>query len=318
MINSSLVSIIIPTYNRASLIGETLDSVLAQTYTNWECIVVDDGSSDNTDEVVGEYVARDNRFQYHKRPDTHKPGGNGARNYGFKLSKGKYINWFDSDDLITPDHIMLLLNGLLKKDIDATVSSGLVFEKKKENIIGSWSKKNLVKENLVDEMVACLIMWQTGTVLWDRNSLEKKPFIEELHCSQEWTFHLTQILKGIRYEYIAKPTCLIRNHKNRIGKLDTKNKYLSVYLSREIIFYLLLKHSKLNEKNSKYILAEMSSTLKRSIKSKYYSVTLVTLKFLFKNSHHFKNQKLSIIKIIFVACPIYAITGKGEVLFKIK
>lgn len=86
-----LVSIIIPTYNRAHLIGETLDSVLAQTYENWECIVVDDGSTDHTDEVMAEYCAKDSRFRYFHRPDTHKPGGNGARNYGFLMSRGEFV-----------------------------------------------------------------------------------------------------------------------------------------------------------------------------------------------------------------------------------
>lgn len=95
MQKQALVSIIIPTYNRAHLIGETLDSVLAQTYTNWECIIVDDGSSDNTDEVVGAYVKKDNRFKYYHRPDEHLPGGNGARNFGFKMSQGEYVNWLD-------------------------------------------------------------------------------------------------------------------------------------------------------------------------------------------------------------------------------
>ena len=73
MTNNPLVSIIIPTYNRAHLIGETLDSVLAQTYQNWECIIVDDGSSDNTDDVVNDYVKKDPRFKYYYRPDEHLP-----------------------------------------------------------------------------------------------------------------------------------------------------------------------------------------------------------------------------------------------------
>ena len=57
-----LVSIIIPTYNRAHLIGETLDSVLVQTYTHWECIVVDDGSTDGTDALLATYCKKDSRF----------------------------------------------------------------------------------------------------------------------------------------------------------------------------------------------------------------------------------------------------------------
>lgn len=100
------------------MIGETLDSVLAQTYQNWECIIVDDGSSDNTDAVVGEYVKKDKRFKYYHRPDEHLPGGNGARNYGFKMSKGEYVNWLDSDDLFSADKIEDQIEVILKNNSD--------------------------------------------------------------------------------------------------------------------------------------------------------------------------------------------------------
>lgn len=115
MTNTPLVSIIIPTYNRAHLIGETLDSVLAQTYTNWECIVVDDGSTDGTDKVLAAYCEKDTRFKYIHRPDSHQPGGNGARNYGFELSKGEYINWLDSDDIFEPNKIASQLELIIGK-----------------------------------------------------------------------------------------------------------------------------------------------------------------------------------------------------------
>ena len=97
-----LVSIIMPTYNRAHLIGQTLDSVLAQTYPNWECIIVDDWSTDTSDEVVGEYVKKDSRFQYYQRPKDRKKGPNSCRNYGLELSKGEFVKWFDSDDIMHP------------------------------------------------------------------------------------------------------------------------------------------------------------------------------------------------------------------------
>ena len=100
-----LVSIIIPTYNRAHLIGETLDSILAQTYANWECIVVDDGSTDKTSELMAAYCKKDMRFQYHHRPKDRPKGANACRNYGFELSKGEYIQYLDSDDLISLNKI---------------------------------------------------------------------------------------------------------------------------------------------------------------------------------------------------------------------
>src|SRR5690606_16321033 len=118
-----LVSIIIPTYSRAHLLGETLDSVLAQTYTNWECLVVDDGSTDETEALLKTYITKDSRFQYHKRPDTHLPGGNGARNYGFNLSKGVYIQWFDSDDLMVVNKIESSVYEIQNKQKDLVVSN---------------------------------------------------------------------------------------------------------------------------------------------------------------------------------------------------
>src|SRR5690606_26958451 len=121
-----LVSIIIPTFNRAHLIGETLDSVLAQTYLNWECIVVDDGSTDDTDALMSEYIAKDSRFQYYHRPDAHKPGGNGARNYGFDQSKGGYIQWFDDDDLMCEDFLFSKLE-IFSNDIEFIISGGYYF-----------------------------------------------------------------------------------------------------------------------------------------------------------------------------------------------
>lgn len=100
-----LVSIIIPIYNRAHLIRETLDSVYSQTYANWECLIVDDGSTDKTSEVVAEYVEKDSRFKFHHRPVNRLKGGNAARNYGFEVSQGEYIKWFDSDDIMFPDFL---------------------------------------------------------------------------------------------------------------------------------------------------------------------------------------------------------------------
>ncbi|MFN4198862.1 MAG: glycosyltransferase family 2 protein [Flavobacterium sp.] len=100
-----LISIIIPTFNRAHLIGETLDSVLAQTYPHWECLVIDDGSADGTADVVQDYVKSDSRFQYYKRPEDRPKGANVCRNYGFELSQGDFINWFDDDDIMLPDFL---------------------------------------------------------------------------------------------------------------------------------------------------------------------------------------------------------------------
>lgn len=108
--NSILISIVIPTYNRADILNQTLDSVLNQSYLNWECIVVDDDSTDATDEVVAEYCKKDARFKYYKRPKESPKGGNVCRNLGFELSEGAFIKWLDSDDLLTEDLLLSQVN----------------------------------------------------------------------------------------------------------------------------------------------------------------------------------------------------------------
>lgn len=94
-------SIVIPTYNRASTISRTLDSVLSQTFQNWECLVVDDFSVDNTKNIVEIYCARDKRFHYLTNEVI--KGAQGARNTGILHAKGDYVSFLDSDDKWAPN-----------------------------------------------------------------------------------------------------------------------------------------------------------------------------------------------------------------------
>ncbi|MGN0517193.1 MAG: glycosyltransferase family 2 protein [Acutalibacteraceae bacterium] len=100
---SGLVSIITPTYNCGKYISETIESVLAQTYTNWEMIIVDDCSTDNTREVVEGFSANDNRIKYHYLEEN--KGAAVARTVAMKLAEGEYMAFLDSDDLWMPDKL---------------------------------------------------------------------------------------------------------------------------------------------------------------------------------------------------------------------
>ncbi|WP_183563787.1 glycosyltransferase family 2 protein [Mucilaginibacter sp. SP1R1] len=96
------ISVIVPCYNQGEYLAEALDSVLAQTYQNWECVIVNDGSNDNTEDVATEYCKKDNRFHYL----TKENGGlSSARNAGIQQSKGEFILPLDADDLIAPQYI---------------------------------------------------------------------------------------------------------------------------------------------------------------------------------------------------------------------
>ncbi len=99
---NGLVSIIMPSYNTARFLGETIDSVIAQTYTNWELIIVDDCSADNTDEIVGKYLV-DERVRYIKNEKN--SGAAVSRNRALREAKGKWIAFLDSDDLWEPNKL---------------------------------------------------------------------------------------------------------------------------------------------------------------------------------------------------------------------
>lgn len=103
MQNFELISIITPTYNCGNFIAETIESVQAQSYTNWEMIIVDDCSSDNTKDVVSKYQDKDSRIQYHCL--ERNSGAAVARNLALSLAKGKWIAFLDSDDLWRPEKL---------------------------------------------------------------------------------------------------------------------------------------------------------------------------------------------------------------------
>ncbi len=104
-----LLSIIIPTYNRAHLIENTLKSVLDQNCDDFEVLIVDDGSTDNTAEVVAPFLSE--KVQYY--PITNGERG-AARNFGTRKAKGKYVNWLDSDDLLLPNHVSAIREAVSK------------------------------------------------------------------------------------------------------------------------------------------------------------------------------------------------------------
>ena len=98
-----LCSVIVPCYNQAEYLSDALDSVLAQVYSNWECIIVNDGSHDNSDVIAKRYLARDARFQYISKKNE---GIAIARNYGILHSNGELILPLDADDLIAPHYLV--------------------------------------------------------------------------------------------------------------------------------------------------------------------------------------------------------------------
>ena len=98
-----LVSIITPMYNAQKYIAQTMDSVLAQTYSNWEMIIMDDCSTDSCPEIVKEYCRKDSRIKYFKNKENQ--GVSGTRNAAMQKATGRYLAFLDSDDLWRSDKL---------------------------------------------------------------------------------------------------------------------------------------------------------------------------------------------------------------------
>jgi len=113
-------SVVIPSYNREVLLPETIDSILKQEFTDFEIIIVDDGSKDNTDKVILELYKDFNQIRYYKKINEERGR---ARNYGFEKATGEYVVFFDSDDLMLPHHLQICyehINRLNKPNFIAT------------------------------------------------------------------------------------------------------------------------------------------------------------------------------------------------------
>ena len=106
------------TFNRAHFILETISSIQNQTYLDWECIIIDDGGTDNTLEVITPILNKDSRFKFLKRPDNYKKGLPGCRNYGLDLAQGDYIIFFDDDDIVHADNLKICLESLNNESLD--------------------------------------------------------------------------------------------------------------------------------------------------------------------------------------------------------
>lgn len=238
-----LVSIIIPTFNRAHLIGETLDSIIAQTYENWECIIVDDGSSDNTDEVLAKYINKDERFHYYHRPKELLKGGNAARNYGFEVSGGDYIQWFDSDDLMHPNKIEIKIKKIFSENVDFVISKTQNFDK---NVL-QFPYKYSIEENgfTLFSFLMRYIHWYTYDCLLKRSLASQINYFEKMKAWQDYYYFAKMLSFSTNGIFIDQVLTFRRIHENSIqDNLHKSNiEFHKNLLDAKFYTYRDLKHN---------------------------------------------------------------------------
>ena len=114
------ITVIVPVYNVENYLRQCLDSIMGQTYQNFECLLINDGSPDYSADICSEYVFKDSRFRYFEKENG---GVSSARNLGIEHSKGEYITFIDSDDWVDSDYLEILYNALIDENADISVST---------------------------------------------------------------------------------------------------------------------------------------------------------------------------------------------------
>lgn len=197
-----LVSVIVPCYNYGHFLPETLNSVLNQTYLNWECIIVNDGSSDDTQSISRNYITIDRRFTYVYQ---HNKGLSSARNAGINNSQGEFIQLLDADDLIEHQKIQHQVDYLQDNaDVDIVYSNTKFFVNNLSNVIEE--NENMFCVSGQGESLISRVLEKNITVvsapLFRKKIIEKiGVFDEKLDAVEDYDFWLRCALNGCRFQY---------------------------------------------------------------------------------------------------------------------
>lgn len=219
--NTPLVSIIIPAYNYANFISETLQSIQQQTYINWEAIVVDDGSTDETQRVVNTFVASDKRIKYIYQTNKGLPA---ARNTGIKASEGIYIQFLDADDLLSEMKLEVQVKYMQENpNSDISYTNAHYFKNPDKNIFytdinlskNAWMPKLNGSGKIILEKLIEFNIMPVNSALIKRDLFNTVGYQnEELKSLEDWEYWLRCAFEGATFNYISDENAyaLIRVH----------------------------------------------------------------------------------------------------------
>ena len=220
-----LVSIIIPVYNVEKYLDKCITSVVNQTYTNLEIILIDDGSPDNCPAICDQWQAKDNRI---KVIHNENGGLSHARNEGLKIATGEFIGFVDSDDWIEPNMYELLLTALLETDADIAVCNFQVEPKKNKVVQNSielteqrlYSSEEALERLLKKQGKICFCVWNK---LYRRNRIINILFPEgKLYEDILWTVKAIGnsktivCINSVLYHYLQRPESLSHNTRQKV------------------------------------------------------------------------------------------------------
>ena len=224
---NNLISIITPTYNCGAYIGETIESVQQQTVHNWEMIIVDDCSTDDTQQIVAAYAEKDDRIKYHKLAQN--AGAAVARTVAMELAQGEYMAFLDSDDLWMPEKLARQLQFMQQNKYHFTCTAYEQMDQQGHSTGKVIHTKPKTDYNGV--LLTCPV--GNSTVMYNVGAMGKfkVPNIRKRNDDALWL----QMLKKERYIY-GMPDVLMR-YRIREGSISVKKTALIKYhwkLYREI------------------------------------------------------------------------------------
>jgi len=318
MKNSVDISIIIPNYNREAILHETLDSLLDQSYSNWEAIIVDDGSTDRSMEIAQKYQAKDSRFKVIERTNLPKGAGT-CRNLGLSLSRGTSVIFLDSDDILAP-HCLERRQQILEdhKSQDFLVFQIASFSSDSNSLEYYWNINT--DEPDVERFMKLDAVWQTSSVLWQRDFLFKiGGFDPQLACWQDVDIHLRALFtKNIRYKkfFDETPDIYYRRHDmNTISQQNIRSR--QKLLSRKIIIQKLMKLLKDPEQDISQLQFMVYNVTISASGSPHFYLAFQILWYAFIQKIISQKDTINLIKIIlFKKFRLYHLPGIKNQLFR--
>ncbi|WP_264535040.1 glycosyltransferase family 2 protein [Flavobacterium sp. N1736] len=303
LVKNPLVSIIIPTYNRAGVIAETLESVLLQTYQHWECIIIDDRSTDNSFEIIDAYSKRDSRFKLIVKNNNQKKGASASRNIGLDNATGDYIQFLDSDDLLHSEkieHQVALLNENDRFTI--SICKWERFESSTEEIKEFQNKADYRNFDDTEEYFKTIGKYggffPPEAFLLSRDSIKFSGYWNEsLTNNDDGEFFFRIISNASKIIFAEKAIVYHRKAvqgNENLSELDSHEKLYSLVNSWKIIEALYVV--RYNQENSDYI-NKKKEAVYSSLKQKHKFI-IKENRFFFKNQIKQDNFTLKLKKII--------------------
>lgn len=204
-----LISIITPSYNSSDYVSETIEAILRQTYQNWELIITDDCSTDNTCEIIEKYAAEDSRIKLFRQ--SKNLGAGAARNNSIKEAKGRYIAFCDSDDRWYPDKLEKQVAFMQKMDCALSYTSYITCTEEGENHgLVICRRKETFATTKRDDKIGCL------TAMYDTEKVGKV-YMPLIRKRQDWGLMLNILMQCDVAYGIKEPLAIYRLRNNSIS-----------------------------------------------------------------------------------------------------